>query len=79
MLAFSIFGGVIGFLIAVVIMRWVFSINKIVGLLEVIAQELRARNIADGINDKLEHSKENVNNLNHLFAWAYKEKTVEKQ
>jgi len=65
--------GIIGFLIAVFITRAMFSIGKIVGLLEVIAQELRARNLVEGVYSKIDLSRENVKRLNHLHADAYTE------
>jgi hypothetical protein len=49
----TVIASLIAFVIAVLITRWIFRIREIVGLLKVIAQELRARNAAEGIDNKL--------------------------
>jgi len=45
--------GVVVFVVAVLILRWVFGIGKIVNLLGVIAQELRAANAANDVDLRL--------------------------
>jgi hypothetical protein len=42
------------FFIAVLITRWIFGIGKILNLLTVIAQELRARNAVDNVDARLD-------------------------
>jgi hypothetical protein len=71
-LILGVLGGVFGFLIAVAIMRAAFSIGKIVRLLETVAQELRARNLVDGIEGRLDlKNEEVVKDLNDLRAATY--------
>ena len=70
---FTLIGGLVMFLIGAAITRAIFSINKIVRLLEVTAQELRARNMADGIYGKLVYNKETVSDLNQLSPAQYEE------
>ena len=70
---FTLIGGLVTFLIGAVITRAIFSINKIVRLLEVTAQELRARNMADGVYGKLVYDKETVKDLNQLLPAQYEE------
>ena len=67
----NIIVGVIGFLVGIAITRAVFSIGKIVRLLEVIAQDLHARNLVDGIDDKLVLTKEVAQELNRPKAALY--------
>ena len=61
-------------------MRGVFSIGRIVELLKVIAQEIRARNLADGVDDtldKLKVTRKAIEKLNQLRAMVYKQNIVE--
>lgn len=64
--------GVVGFLVAVVlffiavlITRWIFGIEKIISLLTVIAQELRARNATENVDARLDEMDIGTKLLNH--------------
>jgi hypothetical protein len=65
---------VVLFFIAVVIIRWIFGIGKIIDLLTVIAQELRANNAVENVDARLKGmgiEKSLSKLLNHLEPKEY--------
>ena len=72
-LTFRIIGWAIAFLIAIAIMRATFSIGRIVRLLTVIAQELRASNILNDTDWKMRQNGINKEAADSLNAPAPKE------
>jgi hypothetical protein len=78
MVVFVILVGVVVFIIAVFLIRWIFGIGKIVDLLTVIAQELRARNLSENVIEQLEQkgmTNKLVGMLNKLPPMEYRETT----
>ena len=72
---FTFFGVVIAFFIAAALLRWIFAIRKIVDLLGVIAQELRASNAVQEIDAKLKEKgigDQLAKYLNNLVLKQYK-------